>query len=982
MSHNIGRIITITSIGIGPDHATSSLNYAHTPEPGQPTRFLVLHFMNASFPANNRLEVNLGYGTDVFDASSGTEFWTRPINIAALSGGNVPINYIQNGASTGGVQLVSFGRAHPMNEGYRPCTFTNCDIFLQSNPYSEPTYDTFWICGANATTCASDPKWKNFNALPNDIRKTVGQASCMIVSSHGDHLSTCSATLIADDLVFSAGHCMSVDPGPSPLDPFSVLSASIVFLYQTEANGSKPSGYAPKIFKVIEVVEYGYDSGNDYIIMRIDISNGNTGITPLSMRTDLPAVSEQVFVVHHPNGAVKKFSPRDTDYLTVAIVNSGRISVNLDVAGGSSGSGLYDAFGNVIGTLSNGGRRDNLGNCSNFPGYYPTATMLKLIGTTPPAPSVNRDVMVVLDRSGSMSQTTYSGRQKIEEARDAASLFISMVEKGGGHRIGLVSFATNPNLDQTLKPNNNANVTSLIGPAPYSGGIVGGLNPSGSTTIGGGLDFALEEFSGSAVKDEVILLLTDGMENTPPMIEDVESGIGSRRLCIVGYGDESNLDGPTLARLAIMHDGSYTVAQDELTLKKYFASCFGDIFEAGFLMDPDFQLPRNVVEAKPMPFYVCGEETVTIVVGWDKPEGSLTFNMTTPGGNTVALNSANLVTDRGKTWVFVRIRLPLNGEQDGEWQVNVFRPPSSGEFNPVPVALKYFVNVIAKGGPSMKLLSKRKQYYTGEKYNPLVRLYYSNNISPSHAFIKLEVKRPMQSLGNLVKANGLVQTSQVAGDTIPSVYSTLTKIKNESSGSIVDYETLTFDLFDDGGHEDGAMESDGIFGNPLPDLLNSQGVYTFRAISTYGHDCKASRELVWSVYVDVKVDDSNSDIRVVDNGTNDNGRHDWTIILFPKDKYGNFLGPGRLDVLDISGTTGTVPSGGVIDNGDGSYSIDVTTDADNNEGPGIVVNQPGSAPGIFCRPCIKGGNSKGQSWLYLLLLILLLLLVILWMLLN
>jgi hypothetical protein len=130
------------------------------------------------------------------------------------------------------------------------------------------------------------------------------------------------------------------------------------------------------------------------------------------------------------------------------------------------------------------------------------------------------------------------------------------------------------------------------------------------------------------------------------------------------------------------------------------------------------------------------------------------------------------------------------------------------------------------------------------------------------------------------------------------------------------------------------------------------------------------------------VDDSNTDIRVHDNGEAVNGKHNWTITLTPKDKYGNFLGPGRLDVLDISGTTGTVPSGGVIDNGDGSYSIDVTTDADNNEGPGIVVNQPGSAPGIFCRPCIKGGNSKGQSWLYLLLLILLLLLVILWMVYN
>jgi hypothetical protein len=32
---------------------------------------------------------------------------------------------------------------------------------------------------------------------------------------------------------------------------------------------------------------------------------------------------------------------------------------------------------------------------------------------------------------------------------------------------------------------------------------------------------------------------------------------------------------------------------------------------------------------------------------------------------------------------------------------------------------------------------------------------------------------------------------------------------------LITYETQTFDLFDDGAHDDGAMEEDGIFGNPL-----------------------------------------------------------------------------------------------------------------------------------------------------------------------
>lgn len=974
MSHNIGTLVQVAPIGIGPDHGDSSLNYSHTPAPGQPTRFVILHFINASFPANNQLEVDLGYGTDVFDSSSGSEFWTRPININAIPSGNIPINYIEDGSPNGGVELVGYGRGH-RTDGDRPCTFTNSDIFLHTDPYTEPVYDTYWICGANAVSCESDPKWKNFDQLPNGLRKTIGQAACMIVSVHGDHLSTCSATLIAEDLIFSAGHCVSILSSPSPLDPFSVLTASIVFHYQTEADGSKPGGYNPKIFKVIEVVEYGYDGGNDFVLLRIDISNSNTGVAPLNMRTDLPSFGEQVFVVHHPNGAVKKFSPRDADYLTVSGVTSTRISVDLDVAGGSSGSGLYDKFGNVIGTLSSGFRRDSLGSCNSDPGYFPTAKMLSLIGTTPPPPAVDRDVMIVFDRSGSMIQNASTGRTKIEEARDAASLFVSMIEQEEGHRVGLVSFSNDATLDHNLLSNTDANVEVLIGPPPHSTGKVGALIPSGSTSIGDGLDLALDQFSGLDTKDEVVLLLTDGMENTPKMIAEIESEINDRRLCIIGYGDESNLNGPVLASLAIMNDGSYTVAQDELSLKKFFASCFGDIFESGFLMDPDFEMPKNVGKAEPLPFTVCGEETVTTVLGWDKPESSLAFNVQSPSGVNILFSDPNITFGRGRTWAFLRIKLPVNGEHDGIWKVNVFRP-SEGEFPPPAIDLKYFVNVVAKGGPSLKLMADRKRYYTGADYNPLVRLFYPNHISPSHSNVKLEVKRPKQALGNILKENGLGQNSQVSGDTIPSVYSTLTTIKNQNNGKLLDYELLNFDLFDDGTHEDGAMESDGIFGNPLKDLFNAEGLYSFRAIAEFGHDCKATREVAWSVYVDSKIDENKSEIDSTNNGDDGSGRQDWTVTITPKDEYGNFLGPGRLDILDVKGTFGTDISGGIKDNGDGTYSVDVKVDPKKADVPGIIVNQPGSDPSVFCKPMEIGNKEKPKNLMWLWLLILFLILII------
>jgi hypothetical protein len=76
-------------VQIGPDFGgvenpanTWAHNFAPTPAPTG-TRFVILHFRNATFAANAVLEVDLGYDTDTFTAADGDEFWTRPINLAA-----------------------------------------------------------------------------------------------------------------------------------------------------------------------------------------------------------------------------------------------------------------------------------------------------------------------------------------------------------------------------------------------------------------------------------------------------------------------------------------------------------------------------------------------------------------------------------------------------------------------------------------------------------------------------------------------------------------------------------------------------------------------------------------------------------------------------------------------------------------------------------------------------------------------------------
>src|SRR5215208_7064419 len=116
MSHECGSVVVLTSaFHIGPDtgEAQSAPNtwqkgLTHTPAPTG-TKFVILHFMNVTLPANNRREVDLGYATDVFTSADGGSFWSRPINVGAV-GASIVVRYVTNGATTGGAFVDRYGR--------------------------------------------------------------------------------------------------------------------------------------------------------------------------------------------------------------------------------------------------------------------------------------------------------------------------------------------------------------------------------------------------------------------------------------------------------------------------------------------------------------------------------------------------------------------------------------------------------------------------------------------------------------------------------------------------------------------------------------------------------------------------------------------------------------------------------------------------------------------------------------------------------
>jgi len=950
MSHRIGKVMPQSpAVVVGPGHGTQvspgRWRVTFSPPPASTgTKFLMLHFTSAALGAGDRIEVPLGYDTDRFDSTDGLNFWSRP-----LKGNTVDIDFFDGGSGTGQASITEFGRGEGIQLGGADAVSggnANGDVFMIDTPYAEPTFFN------SAGVCASGekPSWENVEKLGAGVMRDTARSVGMLIDAHAGDISTCSATLIAPDLILTAGHCAD--------SLLAIESGSITFDFQTDDLGNRPAGYNPKFHKFKRLVKSGFTvsgtapgvstgSNLDYAVIQIETPPGGLGVPPRPIRATVPALGEEFFVIHHPRGTAKKVSRKPADpKCQLLLVNGDVFTYGCDSDNGSSGSSVFDTSGRIVAVNDWA-----FGACDNR-GQSAAAVLVDFAKPAPAVQDVN--VVLVLDRSGSMSELGFKGdKTKIQEAKEAAALFIDLLRTDHTHQVGLVTFSSTSSLNFASAPISPGNKDTLIGPAPArNAGIVGGIAPGGSTTIGGGLSQAQGALPGASPNLPAILLMTDGLENTPPMISSVEGSLGSTRLCIVGFGSEGSVDGPRLTSLARNHGGIYTRAGEGLQLKKFFVLSFGNIFQTGISLDPFFVFPAGSSRMPPFPLQVCGEETITVVLSWESDKESLFLNLITPAGNTIDRSTPGVFSSSGNTWVYFRLQLPFAGEQNGTWQVQVTRFAGEGEF-PAPLPEeRFFVTAAVDGGPYFRPLEPRR-YYTGDVINPQVVLREPSGFLV-HAEIKLDVEVPQQGTGNILTQTGLRAATDKDGDTLDARASTLIALEKER-GTLIPTTTKTFELVDDGDLDgDGALEPDGVFGRPLTDLALFEGTYTFHAVATYGEECTGTREASWSTYVSIGIDPGNTDVKTDPIGTGPGGCVLVRATMTPRDRYGNHLGPGRADSFQVTGQAGSTPVGAVRDNGDGSYSIDLCWDPDSPNPPGVIVTQPDRPPVVVPLPVPEG----------------------------
>ncbi len=303
------------------------------------------------------------------------------------------------------------------------------------------------------------------------------------------------------------------------------------------------------------------------------------------------------------------------------------------------------------------------------------------------ANTVARDVSavaLVLDRSGSMTTDAGNGHQRVELMRTAVSTFIDLMQDGDG--LSIVRF---DNLVDTLMTVTN------VGAIPGGAGRLQAqdivtthdplktLDPRGSTSIGGGIiagKAALDAASGTFTK-RAMIVLTDGLENTPPMIiPDAAASLNDHTFAI-GFGQAAAISTAALSSITQNHGGYLIVTgpvtqEENFALTEYFLKIQAGISNSSAVLDPrgelvfgathriPFQLTRadfgaDVVLLSPAP--------QLIDIRLEAPDGSIIDPAVAGAEAAIAFVSTPRVS-------YYRASLPMlakdpKGSHAGQWHV-------------------------------------------------------------------------------------------------------------------------------------------------------------------------------------------------------------------------------------------------------------------------------------------------------------------------
>ncbi|MEA2240144.1 MAG: hypothetical protein QOC81_4868 [Thermoanaerobaculia bacterium] len=540
------------------------------------------------------------------------------------------------------------------------------------------------------------------------------------------------------------------------------------------------------------------------------------------------------------------------------------------------------------------------------------------------------DVALVLDKSGSMNDLppgALNGPKKIDILKSAVQNFVGQWElldapPGGGaewsgDRMGLVFF------DSTAQPQ------SLIGADPPANFFLqrgnampmawdaiitkaNALVPGSATSIGAGINEGMSQWKADPKNDLNLIVITDGMQNTAPLITPTASGflglapvaglpqeLRKRFIPIqtVGFGTPAQVDEDLLRNISVETSGISYKAINASTIFDVFGKTLVAILKGNTASMATHQLDTltGTGPTAAVPVTVDrSPQRVVFSVQWAPPARQmLDLDVFPPGFATPATPTAAKKTPQASIQAFDMAR----GFKEGAWSVRVKRDLKSED------AVPYTLNVI--------FLEKHLDYQfsldnlhavTGDSLNIHVLVDWDGKPLtglPAGA-IRVRVQQQRDGMGNILHAS---KAKTPGGNTVtPSG-----DIQTPYDAKIA---ALAQTIIDGTAMQDVAVitlseEGKGIYSGKFSGT-SIPGQYAFEAVLDWdipltGHVVREER-----LEEDVKplADSGRTSITMTTDASGIT-----TLTVTPRDRYGNYFGPGYAPLVKA-----TVRSGGKLRN--------------------------------------------------------------------
>ncbi len=300
-------------------------------------------------------------------------------------------------------------------------------------------------------------------------------------------------------------------------------------------------------------------------------------------------------------------------------------------------------------------------------------------------------VVLVLDRSGSMSEDAGDGIAKVQKLREAANAFISIMLPGDG--IGLVRF--NEAANRLMEVQDAGAAPGGTGRTTAIGHISGSdIDPSGFTSIGDGVVKGKQMLDDAQAATSppydvtAMVVLTDGMWNRPPDLASVSGSITANTYA-VGLGLPSNISVPALTALCQGHNGYLLITgqistDQSMRLGKYFLQILAGITNAQIAADPRGVL--DITAEHRLPFWICESDYGMDLIVLSPYPSVIDFQLETPDGSRITPASgpsgANSQFVLSRYASYYRCALPVlpansDGSHIGLWHavLKLGRPP-------------------------------------------------------------------------------------------------------------------------------------------------------------------------------------------------------------------------------------------------------------------------------------------------------------------